>query len=203
MNMTNRRNKVSKKSGDYRQISNGHWQCLHCNHNPLVTERGIRTHIRNKHSVKNPQLQPNKHSTTNNTTNNNNKNNNNSRNTSKIGRPKGKSKKTTRSPRAKTKKLYKTKSGFISHQGIQLSNDNNYNPSRNRKLLVTKKEFNKVSASIKQGGFTIIPITLYFSDKGFAKLSCGIAKGKKKIDKRESIKQRDWNIKKQRLLKNN
>ena len=83
------------------------------------------------------------------------------------------------------------------------SNDNNYNPSRNRKLLVTKKEFNKVSASIKQGGFTIIPITLYFSDKGFAKLSCGIAKGKKKIDKRESIKQRDWNIKKQRLLKNN
>ena len=83
------------------------------------------------------------------------------------------------------------------------SNDNNYNPSRNRKLLVTKKEFNKVSASIKQGGFTIIPITLYFSDKGFAKLSCGIAKGKKKIDKRESIKQRDWNIKKQRILKNN
>ena len=83
------------------------------------------------------------------------------------------------------------------------TNDNNYNPSRNRKLLVTKKEFNKLSASIKQGGFTIIPITLYFSDKGFAKLSCGIAKGKKKIDKRESIKQRDWNIKKQRLLKNN
>ena len=83
------------------------------------------------------------------------------------------------------------------------SNDNNYNPSRNRKLLVTKKEFNKISGSIKQGGFTIIPISLYFSDKGFAKLSCGIAKGKKKIDKRQSIKQRDWNIKKQRLLKNN
>ena len=85
----------------------------------------------------------------------------------------------------------------------QNSNDNNYNPSRNRKLLVTKKEFNKISGSIKQGGFTIIPISLYFSDKGIAKLSCGIAKGKKKIDKRESIKQRDWNIKKQRLLKNN
>ena len=84
----------------------------------------------------------------------------------------------------------------------QNSNDNNYDPSRNRKLLV-KKEFNKISGSIKQGGFTIIPISLYFSDKGFAKLSCGIAKGKKKIDKRESIKQRDWNIKKQRLLKNN
>ncbi len=85
----------------------------------------------------------------------------------------------------------------------QNSNDKNYDPSRNRKLLVTKKEFNKISGSIKQGGFTIIPLSLYFSEKGLLKLSCGIAKGKKKIDKRESIKQRDWNIKKQRLLKNN
>ena len=85
----------------------------------------------------------------------------------------------------------------------QNSAENNYNPSRNRKLLVTKKEFNKISGSIKQGGFTIVPISLYFSNKGIAKLTCGIAKGKKKIDKRESIKQRDWNIKKQRLLKNN
>ena len=83
------------------------------------------------------------------------------------------------------------------------SNDTNYDPNRNRKLLVTKKEFNKISGSIKQGGFTIIPISLYFSDKGIAKLTCGIAKGKKKIDKRQSIKQRDWDIKKQRLLKNN
>ena len=85
----------------------------------------------------------------------------------------------------------------------QNSNDTNYDPNRNRKLLVTKKEFNKISGSIKQGGFTIIPISLYFSDKGIAKLTCGIAKGKKKIDKRQSIKQRDWNIKKERLLKNN
>ena len=85
----------------------------------------------------------------------------------------------------------------------QNSTDKNYNPNRNRKLLVTRKEFNKISGSIKQGGFTIIPISLYFSNKGLAKLSCGIAKGKKKTDKRESIKQRDWNIKKERLLKNN
>ena len=83
------------------------------------------------------------------------------------------------------------------------SNDNNYDPSRNRKLLVTKKEFNKISGLIKQGGLAIIPLSLYFSEKGLAKLSCGIAKGKKKIDKRETIKRRDWNIKKQRLLKNN
>ena len=85
----------------------------------------------------------------------------------------------------------------------QNSNQNNYDPNRNRKLLVTKKEFNKISGSIKQGGYTIIPLSLYFCNKGLAKLSCGIAKGKKKIDKRQSIKQRDWDIKKQRLLKNN
>ena len=83
----------------------------------------------------------------------------------------------------------------------QNSNDSNYDPNRNRKLLVTRKEFNKISGSIKQGGFSIIPVSLYFSDKGLAKLTCGIAKGKKKIDKRETIKQRDWDIKKQRLLK--
>ena len=85
----------------------------------------------------------------------------------------------------------------------QNSTDYNYDPSRNRKLLVSKREFYKISGSIKQGGYTIIPLSLYFSDKGLAKLSCGIAKGKKKIDKRETIKQRDWNIKKRRLLKNN
>ena len=44
----------------------------------------------------------------------------------------------------------------------------------------TKKEFNKISGSIKQGSLTIIPLSLYFSEKGLAKLSCGIAKGKKK-----------------------
>ena len=85
----------------------------------------------------------------------------------------------------------------------QNSNDNNYDPSRNRKLLITKREFNKISGSIKEGGFAIIPISLYFSDKGIAKLSCGIAKGKKKVDKRDSIKQRDWNIRKRRILKSN
>ena len=85
----------------------------------------------------------------------------------------------------------------------QNSTDNNYDPNRNRKLLVTKKELYKISGSLKQGGYTIVPLSLYFSNKGFVKLTCGIAKGKKKIDKRESIKQRDWNIKKQRLLKNN
>ena len=83
------------------------------------------------------------------------------------------------------------------------SDDKNYNPNRSRKLLVTKKQFDKISGSIKQGGFSIIPLSLYFTQKGLAKLSLGIAKGKKKFDKRQSIKEKDWNLKKQRMIKNN
>ena len=81
--------------------------------------------------------------------------------------------------------------------------DNNYQPNRDRKLLIKKKEFNKILGSLKQGGLSLVPINLYFSDKGFAKLTFGIGKGKKKYDKRQSIKEKDWNIKKSRMLKNN
>ena len=79
----------------------------------------------------------------------------------------------------------------------------NYDPNRERKLLVSKKEFNKISGLVKQSGMTIVPITLYFNTKGLAKLSFGVGKGKKKYDKRQSIKEKDWNTKKARLLKNN
>jgi len=83
------------------------------------------------------------------------------------------------------------------------SNDDNYQPNRDRKLLITKKEFNKISGMIRQGGFSVIPINLFFSDKGIAKLSLGIGKGKKKFDKRQSIKEKDWNKNKARILKKN
>ena len=82
------------------------------------------------------------------------------------------------------------------------SHETNYDPNRNRKLLLTKKEIYKIVGLLKQGGMSIIPISLYFDNKGFAKLSFGIGKGKKKFDKRQSIKQKDWNLKKERLLKN-
>ena len=78
-----------------------------------------------------------------------------------------------------------------------------YDPNRDRKLLITKKEFNKITGSLKQGGFSIIPISLYFSENGLAKLLFGLGKGKKKYDKRQSIKEKDWNLKKQRMLKKN
>ena len=76
------------------------------------------------------------------------------------------------------------------------------NPTRQRKLLLNKKELNKIIGGIKKEGMSIVPLCLYFNRKGLAKLSIGLAKGKKKQDKRSSIKEKEWNIKKQRLLKN-
>ena len=80
--------------------------------------------------------------------------------------------------------------------------DKNYDPLRDRKLLISKKEFNKIVGSVKKEGFSIIPITLYFTYKGLAKLSFGVGKGKKKFDKRYAIKSKEWDRKKQRLEKN-
>ena len=83
------------------------------------------------------------------------------------------------------------------------SNDKLYNPNKDRKLLVTKKEINKILGQLKQGGISIVPISLFFDIKGFVKLNFGLGKGKKKFDKRQSIKEKDWNLKKERILKNN
>ena len=82
------------------------------------------------------------------------------------------------------------------------SNDVGENTIRERKILVNKKELNKIIGASLRDGMTIIPLTLYFSDKGFAKLTIGLAKGKKKQDKRASIKDKEWGIKQQRLIKN-
>ncbi len=83
------------------------------------------------------------------------------------------------------------------------SSNTNYDPIRDKKLLVSKKEINKILGSIKQESMSMIPISLYFNKKGLAKLCFGIGRGKKKFDKRQTIKEKDWNIKKERLLKNN
>jgi len=85
----------------------------------------------------------------------------------------------------------------------QNSNDSFYKPTRDRKLLIKKKEITKIIGNIKQGGMSIIPISLYFNERGFAKLTFGVGKGKKKFDKRQTIKEKDWNIKKKKILKNN
>ena len=79
----------------------------------------------------------------------------------------------------------------------------NHNPREERKLLLNKRELDKMLGSVKKDGFSIVPISLYFNENGLVKLNIGLGKGKKKFDKRESQKLRDWNKKKQRLLKNN
>lgn len=77
----------------------------------------------------------------------------------------------------------------------------NHEPRRPRKLLLHKKEIDKLSGSVQREGRTIVPLKLYFNERGIAKLLIGLAKGKKAVDKRETKKERDWQRSKQRILK--
>lgn len=67
----------------------------------------------------------------------------------------------------------------------------NHEPLRDRKLLLNRKEINKLSKSIKEKGLTIVPLSVKLSEHGFIKIEIGLAKGKKSHDKRESIKEKD------------
>ena len=68
---------------------------------------------------------------------------------------------------------------------------NNHEPKRKRKLLMSKKDILKWEAKLKTRGLTIVPIKLFLSEKGWAKLDIALAKGKKLYDKRETIKEKD------------
>jgi SsrA-binding protein len=73
---------------------------------------------------------------------------------------------------------------------------------RPRKLLLHRKEMGKLLGSIKREGVTIVPLAVYFNPRGIAKVQLGLAKGKRKEDKREADKTRDWQREKARLLRN-
>lgn len=77
----------------------------------------------------------------------------------------------------------------------------NHEPRRKRKLLVSRREKNRLSQAVERAGRTIVPLKLYFNDRGIAKLLIGLAVGKKKHDKRETQAKRDWQRQKARLLK--
>ena len=77
----------------------------------------------------------------------------------------------------------------------------NHAPRRPRKLLLHKKEMSRLFGAVAREGRTVVPLRLYFNDRGIAKLQIALAKGKKTADKRETKKERDWNRQKQRLLK--
>ena len=77
----------------------------------------------------------------------------------------------------------------------------NHEPKRPRKLLLHRKQINKLMGSVDREGMTLIPLKLYFNERGRAKLLLAVAKGKKLHDKRESEKKRDWGREKGRLLR--
>ena len=71
-----------------------------------------------------------------------------------------------------------------------------------KKLLLNKREIKKILGLLTTKGFTAVPIEIFFNEKGLAKVRFGVGVGKKKYDKRETIKQREWSRKKQRIMKN-
>jgi SsrA-binding protein len=77
-----------------------------------------------------------------------------------------------------------------------------HDPTRPRKLLMKKKETDKMLGSIKRDGYTLIPVSLYFNSRGLAKIQLALGKGKDERDKREDIKKRDWDREKHKILKN-
>ena len=80
------------------------------------------------------------------------------------------------------------------------SSYNNHEPNRNRKLLLNKREINKLIGKINREGLTLIPTKLYFK-KGKAKVELAVAKGKKQYDKRQTKKKQDWNRERARFFR--
>ncbi|MCH8555909.1 MAG: SsrA-binding protein SmpB [Schleiferiaceae bacterium] len=87
--------------------------------------------------------------------------------------------------------------GEYSHGNI-----NNHDPVRERKLLLSKRELQKIERALKDTGITVIPTKMFISERGLAKMNIAIAKGKKLYDKRQAVKERDVtrDLKRQKLL---
>lgn len=78
---------------------------------------------------------------------------------------------------------------------------NNHDPLRDRKLLLEKREIRKIESRLKEKGYTLIPLRIFFNENGLVKMEIGLAKGKKLHDKRDSIKQKDVEREMKRYLK--
>jgi SsrA-binding protein len=79
-------------------------------------------------------------------------------------------------------------------------NRNNHEPRRPRKLLLHRSQVNKLIGAIQRQGRTVVPLQVYFNERGLAKLEIALAMGKKAHDKRATIKERDWQRQRSRLL---
>ena len=93
---------------------------------------------------------------------------------------------------------------FLNNSFIPTYNQSSYNnhePRRLRKLLLKRKEINKLIGKVNRDGYSIVPLKIYFNNKGIAKILIALAKGKKNHDKRETKKNRDWNREKARVFR--
>jgi SsrA-binding protein len=77
----------------------------------------------------------------------------------------------------------------------------NHEPGRKRKLLLRKREMARLILGIEKEGRTLVPLKMYFNERGMAKIELGLGRGRKTVDKRDVEKQRDWNRQKGRLLR--
>lgn len=77
----------------------------------------------------------------------------------------------------------------------------NHQPRRARKLLLHRKELNRLMGAIRREGVTVVPLSIYFTERGRAKVELGLARGKRKADKRQAERDRDWQRSRARLLR--
>ena len=77
----------------------------------------------------------------------------------------------------------------------------NHEVRRPRKLLLRRREADRLKGAVRRDGMTLVPLALYFTARGWAKVEIGLAKGKKAHDKRQAIKERDWQREKQRVIR--
>jgi len=83
----------------------------------------------------------------------------------------------------------------------EAANRFNHEPRRPRKLLMHRREIARLIGLIQRGGMTLVPLSIYFNERGVAKVQLGLARGKRKVDKREAEKARDWEREKARLMR--
>ena len=83
----------------------------------------------------------------------------------------------------------------------EAANRFNHEPKRPRKLLVHRRERSRLIGLVQRQGYTLVPLRLYFNNRGIAKVELGLARGKRQVDKRETEKQRDWQRQKARLMR--
>ncbi|MBN8827380.1 MAG: SsrA-binding protein SmpB [Sphingobacteriia bacterium] len=95
--------------------------------------------------------------------------------------------------------IYLVNSHIAEYKG---ANRFNHEPTRMRKLLLHRKEVNKLMGKIKIKGYSLVPLSAYINSRNFLKIELALVQGKQMHDKRQTIKEREWNRDKQRILKN-